>query len=284
MKTILVTGSGGTVGSVVVEHFLRDGARVRALVRDPKTRVADAAQQVAGDLLDEAAMQRAVVGAQCVVHCAAAISSDLTVCERTNREGTRILLQAMESAGCRELVHVSTVSVYDYRAGLDFDEESPTWTEPLDAYGYTKAEGERLVLEAARRGMSATILRPVLVLSMHPQSYWGPLALQRSLASEAPVLPVAEVPWVHVDNLADAILLAAKGPKTGRIYNVIDGIGDSNEYLRAVAKAIGRPAPSLPPGAPRLRYSGARIRNELGYAPADRWSEFLSALSASRAD
>ena len=75
MKTILVTGSGGTVGSVVVEHFLRDGARVRALVRDPKTRVADAAQQVAGDLLDEAAMQRAVVGAQCVVHCAAAISS-----------------------------------------------------------------------------------------------------------------------------------------------------------------------------------------------------------------
>lgn len=277
--SVLVTGAGGTVGSVVVDRLRREGARVRALVRSPQTRLAAGVEPVGGDLHDRAALSRALDGVQLTVHCAAAVSSELELCLHVNRDGTSNLLQAMEDRGCRALVHVSTVSVYDYRAGLEFDEESAVWTEPVDAYGFSKAEAERLVFEAGARGLGATILRPVLVLSTHARSYWGPLALERARSSPEPVIPVAEVPYVHVDNLADAIVLAAEGPLRGRVYNVIDGVGDSQDYLDAIGLALGRAPASVPPGAPRLRYSGARIRNELGYAPPPRWAEFLASLS-----
>ena len=135
----------------MVERCLREGARVRALVRSAETLLPRGVEPVRGDLSDPAALRRAVEAMQCVVHCAAEVSADLQRCTSVNREGTRLLLQAMEEGGVRALVHVSTVSVYDYRAGLEFDEESPVWTEPLDAYGFTKAEGERGV--RARAGL-----------------------------------------------------------------------------------------------------------------------------------
>lgn len=278
--SVLVTGAGGTVGSAVVERLLKERARVRALVRSGDTPLAPGVEQVLGDLRDPASLRRATEGVQLVVHCAAAVSPDPALCTIVNREGTHRLLQAMEAGGCRALVHVSTVSVYDYRAGLQFDEQSPVWTEPVDAYGFSKAEAERLVLEACGRGLGATILRPTLVLSMHPRSYWGPLALERAHATTESIVPVAEIPYVHVENLADAIVLAARGPLQGRSYNVVDGVGDSREYLEAVAKALGRAPAALPPGAPRLQYSGERIRNELSYAPRERWQEFLAALGS----
>jgi len=282
-SALLVTGAGGTVGSVVVGRLLREGARVRALVRSVDTPLARGAEPVLGDLGDEEALGRAVEGVQGVVHCAAAVSPDLALCTRVNRDGTRALLRAMEARGCRTLVHLSTVSVYDFRAGLEFDEESPVWKEPLDAYGFSKAEAERLVLAAGGRGLGATLLRPALVLSTHPRSYWGPLALQRARASTGPVVPVAEIPYVHVENLAEAVVLAIRGTLQGRVYNVVDGVGATHEYLEAVARALGRPPEVLPPGAPRPRYAGARIRSELGYAPPERWGEFLAALSGWRA-
>src|SRR5262245_66118377 len=131
--SILVTGAAGTVGSVVAAAL--DGAR-GMVRRDP------GANQIVGDLTDPAALGAAVAGATAVVHCAASLSKDWADCERTNVDGTRNLIEAMRAAGCQRLVHLSTVSVYDYRGGHRLDEDCPIWTERVDAYGYTKAEAE----------------------------------------------------------------------------------------------------------------------------------------------
>jgi nucleoside-diphosphate-sugar epimerase len=277
-STALVTGATGTVGRAVVARLVREGTVVRALARSPDATL-DGAQIVRGELADREALRLALDGVELVVHCAAALTEDLDLCTRTNVDGTRHLLDAMAAAGTTALVHLSTVSVYDHRHGMDMDEDSPLWTEPVTAYGYTKALAERLVADAARGGLRSTVLRPVAVLSMHPTAFWGPLALERARASADPVAPVAEFPYVHVDNLADAIAIAAAAPMRGRSYNVIDGAGPTQLYLDAVAAAIGRPSPALPPDAPRIRYAGVRIRDELGYAPLDRWKEFLVQLA-----
>lgn len=51
--TILVTGATGTVGRQVVEHLVKRGANVRALVRDPaKANLPVGVRVVQGDLLD----------------------------------------------------------------------------------------------------------------------------------------------------------------------------------------------------------------------------------------
>ncbi len=77
-------------------------------------------------------------------------------------------------------------------------------------------------------------------------------------------MPVALVPYVHVDNLAQAVVMASSNHvATGRTYNVIDGYAPTGEYLRAVCAAAEIPARVLPPDAPTVRYAGDRIRHEL---------------------
>lgn len=215
------------------------------------------------------------------MHCAAEVSRDAAACRASNVDGVGHLVTALGEARRARLVHVSTVSVYDWRRGFDCDEESPQWPPgdvAIDPYGVTKSEGERLV---ERAEVPWVILRPVMVLSMHPRSYWGPLVRERARASAAPVMPLATVPYVHVDNLATAIVLAATSERAvGRAYNVIDGEGDAAEYLGAVYASIGRTPPPPTPNAPRLRVAGERLRQELGWAPEDRWRTFIDALAA----
>lgn len=268
MSSILVTGASGTVGSVVAAAL--DGAR-GMVRRDP------GADQIVGDLTDPASLVAAVAGASAVVHCAASLSKDWNDCERTNVDGTRLLIAAMRSAGCHRLVHLSTVSVYDYRGGHPLDEDCPIWTERVDAYGYTKAEAERLVVTS---GLAFTILRIVVVLSMHPRSYWGPLAIERARVAEAPVWPLAKLPHVHVDNIAVAVGLAlARDAAIGRTYNLMDGVGDGRAYNQRVFAAAGREVPAVAALPLELPIDAARIRAELGYAPVDRFTEVLAAIA-----
>src|SRR5436190_1750069 len=77
--------------------------------------------------------------------------------------------------------------------------------------------------DAAARGLAAVILRPALITSMHPRSRWGPQAIEKAATSPDSILPFPEIPHVHVDNLAQAVVLAATRPAArGRAYNVVD--------------------------------------------------------------
>jgi nucleoside-diphosphate-sugar epimerase len=274
---VFVTGAGGTVGSAVAARLAREGWLVRGLVRGARTTPPSVAEVVRGDLGDRAALAEAVRGAALCVHCAAEWSGDREACRRSNVAGVANLIDALLESGCPRLVHISTISVYDDAAGPDFEEESPLWTNDDNPYGGTKAESERII--GAARELDAVILRPGLVASMHPRSHWGPLAVDRAAATAESILPFPELPQVHADNLADAVLLAARAPAArGRAYNVIDGVGAGRDYLDAIYGAVGRPAPSIPADAPVYRYRARRIRDELGYAPADLWPAFLGAL------
>jgi nucleoside-diphosphate-sugar epimerase len=280
-RRVLVTGASGAVGSAVRRRLVAEGCTVRAVARHPSPIAGDTVEWRPLDIVDRAGLTSALDGMEGVVHCAAALSDDMASCQRTNVQGVASLLEAMQARGCRQLVHLSSVSVYDHRQALAFDEESPRWTEPLDAYGFTKAEGERLVQAAGGDGLDAVILRPVVVLSMHRTSYWGPLAIERARSTAEPVWPLAEVPFVDVDNLADAVLRSlTQRCAVGHAYNVVDGSAPASEYLAAVATALGRGPPSVAPRAPRLVVSGERIRRELGYSPENRWAHFLAQLAA----
>jgi nucleoside-diphosphate-sugar epimerase len=284
-KIAVVTGAGGMLGTAVVDRLAREGMKVRAIVRNtPLT--AESAVELAhaelGDAAAEPVIARAVEGAHLVVHCAAVAGTDAE-CRRSNIEGTRRIVEAALAARVELFIHVSTVSVYDESGAPNFDEESPLRTNPAHAYGWTKAEAERVVRAAETRGLRAVILRPVVVLSMHAKSYWGPRAVERARADAKSVIGMKDVPYVHVDNLVDSIVLAARGPQAiGKVYNVVDDHADAREYLAAVFAAVGTPPPELPATAPALRFSGEKIRRELAYAPKDRWREFLAELALYR--
>jgi nucleoside-diphosphate-sugar epimerase len=276
-KTALVTGGSGAVGSAVLHRLRRAGTRVRALVRGQDPGMAADVDQIRGNLSDLSAVTPAVAGADLVVHCAAAIGSDPEACHRTNVVGTSNLVAAMSAANCHRLIHVSTISVYDLADRTEFDEEAPVLSAPSQAYGYTKAQAEALV--RAREGLIWTIVRPALVLSMHPRSRWGPLVFRTANQDDAPVFPAPIIPYVHVDNLVEAILLSLLNRAAhNRIYNVVDGEAPALDYFNVVYRGLGRPMPRLSEPMPFWHFSSERIRRELGYAPRDRWHEFLGEL------
>lgn len=280
-RAALVTGAAGTVGSEVVRRLAGAGARVRAMVHSP-SEVPGAAEVFTADLTDADAVRQAVGESDLVVHCAAALSDDWEENRATNVRGTRTLLDALLDAGTRRLIHISTISVYDVRGRQELDETTPLWSDPdeTNAYSYTKAEAERRVREARERGLEAVILRPGVILSTHPKSQWGPRAFDRARESDEPLFPLEKMPYVHVENLAEAVLLAAaRAPGEGEAYNVIDGTGPTEDYLKVVYSALGRDPPPLPSDLPTLSVNAEKVRRDLGYDPPLRWEEFLDEMA-----
>jgi nucleoside-diphosphate-sugar epimerase len=277
---LLLTGATSPLGTAVAAHFTRAGHHVRALVRTPDHPAPPATELVLGDVTDRATLFAAARDVDGAIHCAASHAADLGECRHVNVTGTHHLTDALLACSNRpRLVHISTVSVYDDAAGPDFDEDSPRWTRAESSYGLTKAEAERTIEDAAARGLDAVILRPALILSMHPRSRWGPLAVARARASDACILPFAEVPYTDADSVVAAIALALRTPAArGRAYNVVDAVADTREYLDAVYTAAGKATPAIPPDAPRPRFAAERIRRELDFRPVDRWRERLGEL------
>ncbi|MGZ4694978.1 MAG: SDR family NAD(P)-dependent oxidoreductase [Acidimicrobiales bacterium] len=128
MRTVLVTGAGGFIGSHLCELLVSHGWDVRALVRytshdqagalvhvDPEVR--SSIDIVTGDLRDPSAVRRAMEGAQVVLHLGAVIAipysyrNPAEVVE-TNVLGTLAVLDAARDLGVERVVHTSTSEVY----------------------------------------------------------------------------------------------------------------------------------------------------------------------------
>jgi UDP-glucose 4-epimerase len=161
---ILITGAGGYIGSAIVCHLAAAGHAVRGFGHDSRfAALAEAASGdvdfFAGELLDEAALTHAMQGVEAVVHTASfagerACRADIPGAIRTIVRGTRLVAEAVEAAGIRRFVHLSTYAVYSTFAERPMPLAETSELLPDDLYGSLKAEAE---WEAARA--NAAILR-----------------------------------------------------------------------------------------------------------------------------
>jgi len=137
---VLVTGAGGMLGQDVVTLLRERGHEVTAAAR------ADL------DVLDTAALARAVPGHDAVVNCAAytavdAAETDEEAAADLNAVAPGYIGAACAKAGAR-LVQVSTDYVFAGDATAPYAEDAPL--DPRSVYGRTKAQGERTARKANR--------------------------------------------------------------------------------------------------------------------------------------
>src|SRR3954451_11399062 len=77
--TILVTGATGNVGRQVVDHLVKRGADVRALVRDPsKANFPAGVSVVQGDFLDIGSLRNAMSGVSTLFLLNAVVADEFT--------------------------------------------------------------------------------------------------------------------------------------------------------------------------------------------------------------
>jgi 2-alkyl-3-oxoalkanoate reductase len=285
---VLVTGAGGFLGQRLVHALHRAGADVVALVRD-KNRVPlgmeKCATIVAGDLSDAHAVTAAMEGVQIVFHCAAITRNNVPwkVHYDSNILGTEHVLKAAKQNGVERVVHVSSVVVYGlaelgstgnghsssngnghYHAPM-IDETTPLERnpEPIAFYMRSKIAAEEVVSKYIRdEHLPVTIIRPGIL--------YGPGAgrVGRSLAQLGPLYLMFgqgnnALPLTYIDNVVDALLLAATKPDAvGQAYNIVDDPQiNVRECATQMAAITGDPLITVPVPTPLL--SGAASIFEL---------------------
>jgi len=128
----LVTGATGLLGSHIVEQLVREGEKVRCLVRKTSnTSFLDTlnVEKVYGDITDPGSLIAAFKDIDIVCHCAAKVSDwgPWEEFERTIVQGTKNCLEASLQAGVKRFLYVSTEGVYGYhlRHPYPVDELTP---------------------------------------------------------------------------------------------------------------------------------------------------------------
>ncbi len=169
MKTVLITGAGGFIGSHLSARLAQNGERVRALdLRFPPGWAgADKpfVEVIEGDICAEERLPRWLAGVEVVFHLASAhldVSLPDEHYRRVNVGGALRLARTAQRAGVKRFVHVSSVGVIGDVKDPPADETSPC--RPENIYEQTKLEGERAVLDLPREdGFQLVVARPAWV-------------------------------------------------------------------------------------------------------------------------
>ncbi len=226
----LVTGASGSLGKAVVERLLADGHRVRGFVRRLPEQPRAGVEYVVGDLGDPEAVDRAVAGAETVIHCGAAMKGGWREHQVGTVMGTEHVIRSCTEHAVAQLVHISSLAVVDQAgsAGAGPVGEAANLeprAEERGAYTRAKLAAEKLVVAAAAAGLPAVILRPGQIFGGGIPLISG--AVARDAAGRWLVLGDGklELPLVYIDDVVDAILQAvAKRLTHGEVIQLVDPV------------------------------------------------------------
>jgi len=265
---VLLTGATGFVGSAVARALLCAGYRVRVLVRpaSPRGNLEGLDVEILeGDILDTAAVERAMAGAGALVHTAADYrlwSRDPAQITRANVEGTRNVMRAALDAGVERVVHTSSVATLALRPGGDPADETTPLAEAsaTGAYKRSKVAAERLVeAMTARDGLPAVIVNPSTPIG--PRDI-RPTPTGRVIVAAAagrmPAFVDTGLNLVHVDDVAAGHVAALRAGSVGQRYILGGDNVTLADMLRDIARLVGRPAPRFElPRAPLYALAAA---------------------------
>ena len=304
MKTVLVTGGAGYIGSHACKALKAAGylpVTYDNLVTGWKDAVKFGPFEQ-GDLLDRSRLDEVFAKHRpsAVMHFAALSQVGEAMSEpglywRNNVLGSLTLAEAAVAAGCKDFVFSSTCATYGEHDNVVLDEDTPQY--PLNAYGASKRAVENILRDfEAAHGLRHVIFRYFNVAGAdeegevgehhRPETHLIPVMLE-AIDGKRPALTIHgsdyETPdgtcirdYVHVCDLVDAHVLGIgwlEQGKESRVFNLGTGKGFSvREVIDASRSVTNREVPhSEGPrragDATKLVSGSTRAAAELGWAP-----------------
>jgi len=250
---MFMTGGTGFIGGHVAAKLRARGDEVACLVRDR-----DKAQPlvelgcllVEGDLADEAAIRAGTEGAGAVIHGAAIYEVGIPSSARqamydANVLGTERVLRAALDAGVPRVVYVSTVGAFGNTHGQVVDESyRHPGVEFTSCYEETKYRAHELAKQLIAEGLPCVIVQPGGVYGPDDHSAIGQ-QINQFLAGRLPLLPFPDLGMnlVHVEDVADGVLLALDKGEVGESYVLGGQITTMRELIETTGKVADRKPP-----------------------------------------
>ncbi len=173
IKTVLVTGGAGYVGSCLVPRLLKENYKVKVLdlylygdhvldeVKDHPN-----LEQIKGDIRNRSLLEKVIPGCDAVIHLAC-ISNDPSfelnpdLGKSINYDAFAPLVDISRDNGVKRFIYASSSSVYGVKEVSNVTEDLPL--EPLTDYSKYKAMCEEVLLMKRSQDMTTLILRPATV-------------------------------------------------------------------------------------------------------------------------
>jgi dihydroflavonol-4-reductase len=277
-----VTGGTGFIGGRLVKKLRERGDDVVALVRSPeKARSLQdlGCKLLEGDLSKSSleAIRQGVSGCDAVFHVAAVYKVGIPKSEHkamydSNVDGTERVLGAAQTAKVKRIVYVSTVGVFGNTHGEIVDE---TYKRPnpdfLSCYEETKFRAHQAALKRISNGSPIVIVQPGGVYGPGDHSEIGNFIDQtRNGKLKMLMFPELGFNLVHVDDVAEGILLAHDKGEVGESYVLGGEISTMRKMIEKVAQLSDRKAPTraMPVAAMKLAIPiGPVVGKLMGFPP-----------------
>jgi nucleoside-diphosphate-sugar epimerase len=273
---ILITGGAGFLGVNLLRHLRERGYALASydIAELDAPDLLPHVEAIRGDVRDAEHIDRAVAGADIVVHAAAALPlytpEDI---HSTDVVGTRTVLAAAQRHGVRRVIHISSTAVYGVPDRRPRREDDPL--RGVGPYGRAKVEAETVCLEHRARGMVVPILRPATFVGPERLGVFDILFDWALEGRTFPVLGSGENRFqlLHVADVCQAVEQCMTGPPEA--VNATFNLGAKvfgtvrTDYQSVLDEAgFGKRIVSLP-AAPAI--AALRLLEALGISPLYRW-------------
>jgi nucleoside-diphosphate-sugar epimerase len=289
VHNVLVIGGAGYIGSILVRKLLDRGYHVTVL--DALLYGDEGIRELYGranftlikdDFRNIEGVVRALQGRDAVFHLGAVVGDpacalDERLTLEINLAATRLIGEAAHGFGIERFIFASTCSVYGASEQIS-DERSSL--NPVSLYARSKISAERALLDLEDGHFAPTILRFATIFGLSPRPRFDLVVniLAARAARDKRITIFGGDQWrpfVHVDDVATALLKCLEAPVStvkGQIFNV--GGDDQNYRIKDVGTQVAELIPDTEivqrgeDTDPRnYRVSFAKIRKQLGFQP-----------------
>lgn len=174
-------------------------------------------EPLALDLSDWHAMSRLPSDTEAIVACQSALGESEDAYRLAYLESNRNLLEAAGRLSVRAIVYTSSTGVFGQRDGSTVDEKTPV--HPAGPSAEILAEAERLLIDAASRGLPARVVR---LSGLYGPARDGVVERVRSGVLGTGPGDDTWMNWCHRDDAVSAIVAAIDRGRSGAIYHATD--------------------------------------------------------------
>lgn len=250
---VIVTGSTGHLGNVLIRKLISKGEIVRAFICPGENLepIKDLpVEKIYGDITDIESIKLAFEGVDIVYHLAGIISTKpgmKKILEKVNVVGTKNVIKACKINGIKKLVYVSSIhALKDQKKGIINEKTEINPIKAIGDYGFSKAKATLEVFKAVKQGLNAVVVCPTGIIGPYDYkpSQMGNLILS-IINGKFPVKLTGAYDFVDVRDVAEGIILAAKKGKTGQHYVLSGNRIKISDLIDKVSLLVGKNPPKI---------------------------------------